>query len=147
MSNLEEIQSLATPIAIQIRWSDQDTNGHVNNANIATLFEEARIRARSIWLDDAPDSAAGKLLVRAQTTSFDAEVHYGAQTSILVWIARIGGSSYVVAHLLVQDGKPCAYMEVTIVVVDRETGKPKKHNDEFRSQLEAHSGPAYSARS
>lgn len=30
---------------IELRWSDQDLLGHVNNAKLMTLAEEARIRA------------------------------------------------------------------------------------------------------
>ncbi len=33
-------------IPISLRWSDQDPNGHVNNAAIVTLLEEARVRWR-----------------------------------------------------------------------------------------------------
>ena len=29
---------------MQLRWSDQDALGHVNNARVITLMEEARIR-------------------------------------------------------------------------------------------------------
>lgn len=34
----------ATEMVLQLRWSDQDALGHVNNARIVTLMEEARIR-------------------------------------------------------------------------------------------------------
>lgn len=41
------------PVAFQtpitIRWSDQDINGHVNNARALTLVEEARIKASDHW--------------------------------------------------------------------------------------------------
>lgn len=143
MSNLKQIRELATSIELQVRWSDQDTNGHVNNARIVTLFEEARIRAREKWRGGAAELLEGKLLVRAQTTSFDREVHYGPDTTVLVWIPRVGNSSYVVGHLLVQDDQPCVYMEVTMVVVDAQTRKPMRHSDDFLQHLEANAGPQY----
>ena len=30
---------------LQLRWSDQDAYGHVNNGRLVTLAEEARVRA------------------------------------------------------------------------------------------------------
>ncbi|MCF1711246.1 acyl-ACP thioesterase domain-containing protein [Corynebacterium argentoratense] len=30
---------------LELRWSDQDANHHVNNATIVTLLEEVRMRA------------------------------------------------------------------------------------------------------
>lgn len=145
MSNLEELLKLATPIDLQLRWSDQDPNGHVNNANIGTLFEEARIRARSAWNADASPNTDEKVLVRAQNTTFDREVHYAADTTIWVWISKIGRTSHVVSHLLLQDHTPCVYMEVTMVTIDVDSGTPKVPNQEYRQQLETHSGPRYSA--
>lgn len=144
MSNLHKIRELATPIELQLRWSDLDVNGHINNARIVSLFEEARIRARETWRDGAGDPLEGNLLVRAQTTNFDKEVLYGPDTKVLVWVARIGNSSYVVGQLLMQDERPCVYMEVTMVVVDAQTGKPMRHSNGFRQYLEAHAGPQYS---
>lgn len=35
----------ALEIPIELRWSDQDLLGHVNNAKLMTLAEEARIRS------------------------------------------------------------------------------------------------------
>lgn len=145
MSNFEQIQAYATPIEIQIRWSDQDVNGHVNNARIVTMVEEARVRAVQKWTGTTPDGTGYRRTVRALNTTFDHEVHYGPETIIWVWIPRIGNTSYVVGHLLVQDGRPCVYTEVTIVVIDSNTGKPKAHDDDYRTELEAHSGAAFSA--
>lgn len=32
-------------VPLELRWSDQDANHHVNNATIVTLLEEVRMRA------------------------------------------------------------------------------------------------------
>ncbi|HIY86936.1 MAG TPA: thioesterase family protein [Candidatus Yaniella excrementavium] len=144
MSDYQKIQAYATPVDVQIRWSDQDVNGHVNNARIMTLIEEARVRAVQQWTGTVPDGAGYRRAVRALHTTFDAEVHYGPETTIWVWIPRIGRTSYVVGHLLVQADQPCVYTEITIVVVDTATGKPKPHDRAYRNELETHVGPAYS---
>lgn len=144
MSNYEQIRKRATPINVQLRWSDQDTNGHINSARIVTLMEEARIRAIQHWFAETPGSGT-KRLVRALNSTFDREVHYGKETKIWVWIPRVGNSSLVVGHLLTQDKVPCIYMETTMVVVDSTSGKPKRHDKDYRRQLKEHFGPSYSA--
>lgn len=48
MSNFAQIQAIATPIGVLLRWSDQDINGRINNARILTLMEEARIRVTQL---------------------------------------------------------------------------------------------------
>src|SRR5699024_1295251 len=47
---------------LQLRWSDQDLLGHVNNARTVTLAEEARVRADTAWFDDA--AKVGSRVVR-----------------------------------------------------------------------------------
>ncbi|HEY4535651.1 MAG TPA: thioesterase family protein [Enteractinococcus sp.] len=143
MSNFDDIRQIATAIELAIRWSDQDINGHVNNARILTLMEEARVRAFQQWTSTTPDGKGYRRVVRALNTTFDREVHYGQDTTVWVWIPKIGKTSYVVGHLMVQDGQPCAYTEVTIVVIDSDTGRPKPHEAKYRAELERRSGPAY----
>lgn len=143
MSNLEAIQQVATPIDVQLRWSDQDINGHINNVRILTLMEEARIRVTQLWTDTTPGDSGPRRMARALNTDFNKEVHYGKETIIYVWISRIGNTSFTFGELLTQDGVPCVYTEATMVVVDATTGKPKPHDEQYRSLLEAHAGPAF----
>jgi len=144
MSNFEQIQLTATPVQVELRWSDQDVNGHVNNARILTVIEEARVRAVHQWTATMPDGTGYRRMVRALNTRFDREVQYGPETTVWVWIPRIGNTSYVVGHLLVQNNQPCVYTEVTIVVVDAATGAPQQHDEDYRHELERHSGPEFS---
>lgn len=147
VSQIEHIRQYATPIEVQLRWSDQDVNGHVNNVRILTLMEEARIRANQQWTATLPGESGPRRVVRALNTVFDHEVQYGKATIIWVWVPKIGTSSFVVGHLLTQDGRPCVYAEATMVVIDAGTGRPTRHDDRLRSALEAHVGPAYTAHS
>lgn len=143
MSNFEKIQAIATPIEVPLRWSDQDINGHVNNVRILTLMEEARIRATQEWTATTPGASGPIRAARALNASFAKEVNYGIDTRIWVWLNHIGNTSFVFGHLLVQDGQPCVYSEATMVMVDRETGKPKRLGDEDRQEFERHLGPAF----
>jgi len=146
MSNFAEIRAVATPIEIELRWSDQDINGHVNNVAILSVMEEARIRATQEWTATTPGMSGPPRIARSLNTNFDREVRYGVATSVWVWVPRVGTTSFVLGHLLVQDDRPCAYTEATMVVLDEATGRPKPHDDTFRKELERHAGPAYRAR-
>lgn len=145
MSNFTEIQAIATPIDVQLRWSDQDINGHINNVRILTLVEEARILATQQWTDTTPGQSGPKRVTRAMNASFEREVQYGPETIVWAWITRIGSSSFTFGQLLTQHGQPCVYAEATMVVLDDETGKPKPHDEAFRRVLETHAGPGFSA--
>lgn len=144
MTNFEHIRQNATPIELQLRWSDQDVNGHINNVRILTLMEEARVRATQQWTDTTPGQSGPRRVVRALNTNFEREVNYSSEITVWVWIPRIGTSSFVLGHLLVQDGHPCVYTEATMVILDDDTGQPKPHDDAYRRTLERHAGPAFS---
>lgn len=146
MSNFETIQTIATPIEIELRWSDQDINGHVNNATILTLIEEARIRATQQWTHTTPGATGPRRVTRALSSSFDREVHYGKKTTAWIWVTRLGRSSFDFAQLLTQDDQPCVYSTATMVVVDAHTGKPTPLDDALRQHLESHLGPGYETR-
>src|SRR5690625_2686894 len=145
MSSANQTQGTGTPGNIQLRWSDRDVNGHLHHVRILRLIEEARIRVTQQWTATTPGSSGPKRVVRALTTSFEQEVHYGKDTTVWVWIPRIGNSLFVFGHLLTQDGEPCVYTEATMVIVDADTGVPQAHDDATRRALELHAGPAYSA--
>jgi acyl-CoA thioesterase FadM len=52
----------------EVRWSDQDMLGHVNNARLITLVEECRVR----WMNEirAGHITGGGLLVARQTIDY-----------------------------------------------------------------------------
>lgn len=119
---------------LDVRWSDQDLNGHVNNAQVITLVEEARVRAVLAWSGTSP-SATTPRVVRAVNTLYDEELNYGTVTA-RVWISRLGTTSYTVCHELVQEERPCVYSEVVIVVLDPQTRTPAPISPGLRTQLE-----------
>lgn len=120
-------------VEIDVRWSDQDINGHVNNAQSITLMEEARVRAGVKWAGNVPSTKTPRV-VRTVEARFDDELTHGRVTGH-VWISRIGNTSYTVCHELEQDGKACVYGETVIVVLDPETRRPVPIDDEFRARL------------
>ena len=116
---------------LQVRWSDQDVNEHVNNSRILTLTEEARVQATKAWTGVVPDAR----VVRALNVSFEHPVHYGPALIADVWISRIGTTSFTFSHLLSQDGVRCAYIEATVVTIDPETKQSRPLSEQLREAL------------
>ena len=119
---------------LDVRWSDQDLNGHVNNAQSITLMEEARVQAGITWTGTAPSTKTPRV-VRALNTLFDDELTHGSVTAY-VWISGIAATSYTDCHELSQDRTARVYGETVIVVLDPGTRKPAPLDAAFRARLE-----------
>ena len=120
---------------IQIRWSDEDRYGHVNNARLLTLTEEARVRATRAWAGATPGRDVHRV-VRAMEVQYEAPVVYGPELTATVWITRIGKTSYTLRHELWQDGRRCVQCDAVFVHVDPDTGRSVAVTDEERAVLE-----------
>ena len=136
-------------IPIQVRWSDIDGYGHVNNAAMLTLLEEARIA--TFWNADLPDGSASPTQTLSGGPTADSftlvarqEVEYLAplpfsQRPIRVdlWVAKVGGASLEVNYEVHSpDGVLCAIAATAIVMVDAGSGRPRKLRPEERAALD-----------
>lgn len=118
---------------IGVRWSDQDLNGHVNNAHAITLMEEARVRATLEWTGSSPAPSTPHV-VRSISADYDRELHYAPVTA-RVWVSRLGTTSYTVTHELYQDGERCVHGDAVIVNLDPATRRPTPLTDDDRTRL------------
>lgn len=106
----------------QIRWSDQDILGHVNNARIVTLVEQARID----WLNTMRERDAisrPKLVARVEL-NYRAPVMHGPELTIELGIGHVGRTSFTITNRGIQNGELMFDGLNVLVVLDRETGKP-----------------------
>lgn len=106
----------------QIRWSDQDVLGHVNNGRIVTLIEEGRIN----WLVGmrGRDSiGAPKLAVRMEL-DYRKPVQYGPELTLELRIARVGSTSFTIHTTGIQDDAVVFEALNVMVTVDRESKRP-----------------------
>ena len=87
--------------SIEVRFSDIDTFGHVNNARYLTYMEQARIgyfRHLGLWWpQDAPET--GLILANAQVT-FLQPILLEHQVKIGVRIPRLGNKSFPLHYRL-----------------------------------------------
>lgn len=130
-------------IPIHLRWGDQDAFGHVNNATITKLMEEARVRA--FWKHEDPASS-GPLavfdpdmtvegdgpyftLIAQQDVVYLAPMPYSqAPVDFALGLTKLGGSSLHVAYEISGDvaGEKVLFATAATVIVlaSQETMRP-----------------------
>jgi acyl-CoA thioester hydrolase len=134
-------------VPIRLRWSDLDAYGHVNNAEMLRLLEEARIQA--FWVTDDGGSAVGAstavldghpgaatlTLIARQEIEYLAPVPYLRQPlDVQLWLGKLGGASLEVCYEVrspegVEPDVLYARASTTIVLVDAASERPRKIND------------------
>lgn len=133
-------------IPVHLRWSDMDAYGHVNNVDMMRLLEIARIEA--FWSSSAKGHTSGILeagpqastytLVARHEIEYQAPLQYRAEPVIVeLWIGHIGGASIDISYRIVdpqsfRSGNVYAIASTTLVMVDRESGKPRRVSVEER---------------
>lgn len=132
-------------VPIPLRWGDLDALGHVNNASMLKLLEEARLRA--FWRpEDGTEAAptavfdmtvlegggARATLIARQEIEYLLPVPYGQRPlDVQLWIGGIGGSSVEVCYEVFspqgeQPQKLYARASAVVVLVDTASGRPTR---------------------
>lgn len=122
---------------VLVRWSDQDINGHVNNARVATLLEEARIQ----WRRHAAATAAATettTLVASLTLHYRRPIEFGQDVDVDIWVVRIGSRSYTMGYAGYQDGNLVLDASTVMVSLDDGTGRARALDARERDYLERH---------
>ncbi|MBT2516064.1 acyl-CoA thioesterase [Streptomyces sp. ISL-90] len=146
-------------VPTQLRWSDLDAYGHVNNARMLSLLEEARIQA--FWIsDDTSEHAVGAstavldatpgantiTLIARQEVEYLAPIPYQRQpVDIELWIGHMGGASLDVCYEVYSpDGNSPRVLYTravtTIVLVDAATERPRRIDDRERAAWQPYLG-------
>jgi len=131
----QRLQNATFPERIEIatRFDDLDVQGHVNNAAVAVLLQEARGRFNrghlASFLGEGRGLVVGSLLI-----DFAGPIHYPEPVEIVTGVLEIGNKSYVLGQIARQDGRIAAFGEVTLVAT--ENGRAAPITTEMRSVLE-----------
>lgn len=116
---------------IQLRYSDLDAMGHVNNARYAEYLEVARIAlSEELNLGDVDDLS---VLARLEL-DFVAEIRLGQELVIESLIERLGRTSWVTVSRFVADGVECAFARSVQVSVD-EAHQPRALPGDFAARV------------
>ena len=103
---------------ITTRFSDMDSNRHINNVAIATMLEDARVRFGQVaGLHDVMDGGL-RPMVASVGIEYLAQGHFPHPVVACVATEDVGRSSWRVVQFLAQDGQPIAFARSVIVCTD-----------------------------
>ncbi|MBG6182615.1 acyl-CoA thioester hydrolase [Arthrobacter sp. CAN_A214] len=121
-------------VPLQLRFGDEDSYGHVNNARFVQFLEDARVRllsepgGGSAFLDVS--DAGQYTLVGRHEIEYLAPLNFSREPAgVDVWITAVGSSSFTLGYA-VRDteapdaGTTCAVASTTMILVDRQSGRP-----------------------
>jgi acyl-CoA thioester hydrolase len=106
--------------AIQMRFSDTDALGHLNNGSFAVYAEVARIE----FLGLLGDTRRAMILARLEV-DFRRQIRYGEPVEVETWVERIGTTSVTLRHVLWADGALAADVRAVVVHFDYDAQRPR----------------------
>lgn len=144
-------------ITVPVRWSDVDGYGHVNNATMLRLLEEARIRA--FWMPSDEQQALGAPLAPTALPAFapgngvhtvvaSNRVEYLRELGhrmdgvvVRMGLSRIGGASLTLDYQVLtaddpEGDAPYAIARTVLVMVSATTKQARRLSAEDRATLE-----------
>lgn len=106
--------------SIDLRFSDFDAYGHVNNAAYFTFMETARVK---LFREDLRELGARGIKIVVGTASceylFPITMDGSGQVTVSVWISRLGNSSFDMEYLIHDGaGKTFATAKTTMICYD-----------------------------
>lgn len=130
-------------IPVHLRWGDLDAYDHVNNVAIMRLLEEARVRA--FWApehhDDVrhptavfPRDGDSHSVIAGHRVEYVQQIDYQrAPLDVQLWISRLGGASFEIAYEVFALTGLVVRASSTLVLVGRESGRPRRLTDAERA--------------
>ena len=127
---------------VPVRWSDMDAYGHVNNARVVTLLEEARV----IWLfqpgSPTEEMAKGSVVADLHVRYRSQLTHLDGPLEVIMWISRLRAADAVVQYEVRPAAAPHAAPSVTastqMVPFDMVAQRPRRFTPAERESLQGH---------
>lgn len=93
---------------VAVRWSDMDVYGHVNNARVVTLLEEART---GLLFGEGARRGATRLtdgvIVVELAVRYRAPLVYAAKpVRVALWVSELRAASFTLEYEVAADGNP-----------------------------------------
>lgn len=118
------------------RFNDTDALGHINNASIATWFEEGRRPVFEYFVPDL-DPRKWNLIIARLEIDYLAQGYYQKTTTVKTKVEKIGNSSFVLLQEAIQEGTIISRGKAFLVSFDYKTQKSVPIPDLIRKKLEA----------
>ncbi|MCB0884415.1 MAG: thioesterase family protein [Propionibacteriaceae bacterium] len=110
---------------VQLRWTDLDAQGHVNNVMVADYLQQAR--AEFMLSGDAGEMIEDGVVVVAHQISYRNPIHYSDDPlRAELWVAEVGAARLVIAYRLIQDDSLCVEARTVLCPYDFERMVPRR---------------------
>lgn len=117
---------------VQTRYTDIDTNQHVNNVAIVELMQEGRIRFHYATGYDRAIVNMTSMVVSFSVDYLGSAEHL-TPVEIHVAALAVGRTSHTLAQLMMQNDKLVAYAQAVLVCV--RDGQPAENHPAFREAI------------
>lgn len=124
--------------AIEPRFSDLDFHHHVNNAALADILQEGRIRFHhACGYDEALDGHGVNAMAVSLSVEFLGQARYPVALDNHLGAVAVGRTSHTIGHLVTQGGALVAYAQAVLVCMqDGETAEnPPSFIDSVRKWM------------
>ena len=123
-------------IKIQVRFSDLDVMGHVNNSVYLSYFEMARVAFFSPLMGEKWDWKKNGVLLRKNEVEYLFPVLLHEEPEITIFTSSIGNKSFTLEYELKVGDKLCTTGASVLVCYDAENNKTIEVPQEMRTVLE-----------
>lgn len=118
------------------RFNDTDALGHINNASIATWFEEGRRPVFEYFIPDL-DPKKWNLIIARLEIDYLAQGYYQKPTTIKTSVEKIGNSSFALLQEALQEGVTISRGKAFLVSFDYQNQKSTPIPEKIREKLQA----------
>lgn len=130
---------------LQVRFSDIDAFGHVNNAVFFSYVELARIRYLLDVLEPAEPFDRLPLILARVELDYRSPILFGEEVEVETRVDRIGRTSFGMSHRMtaVPDGRLVGEVHSVLVTYDYATARPMPMPDDWRRLIGGHEGRSF----
>ncbi len=119
-----------------VRWSDMDVYGHVNNARMLTLYEEARVALMFVGArEHGLTSLEEGVVIYRHEVDYLRPVDYGRAVRIEMWIDELRPSRFTVGYELFSGDVLASRARSVCVPFDLVAQRPRRLTDAEREFL------------
>lgn len=113
---------------VAVRWSDMDVYGHVNNACVVTLLEEARTALLFGEGDKrgAQTLANGVVVVELMVRYRQPLVYSASPVRVQLWVSALRAASFALDYIVAGTGGPAVTARTQLAPYDIAVQRPRR---------------------
>ena len=121
---------------LNVRFSDVDVYGHVNNVKYFEYFQEARIAQLVNLFQGEVNGIAAPLVVAQMDVDYKVPILFRPERyDVWSWIAHVGRSSFVVESVILDGERELSRARVVMVTFDAATQRATPASEAYRGVL------------